>query len=318
MKLKWAIIGVFSCFAMVGCANNSEVVQENIAVDETDVVTSVEETTIIDREGNEIEIPSEVNSIVSLAPGITETLVDLGIGEKIVGTDSYSYEVEGVEDDTMVFDILAPDIETLATLEPDLILVSGLSQEGSEDPLKALKELGITITYIPSSNSFDGIKEDILFLGDITRESERAEEIVVEFQSEIDNIVEKLENVESEDKKVYFEISPAPYLYTFGNGVFLQEMIDILHLENIFSEQESWVPVTEEEIFTRNPEIIFTNTYLENPVEEIYERVGWDVLDAVKNEKVYMVDTDTSSRPNEFVVEALKSMASSIYPEVFE
>ncbi len=321
MRFKKTLAIFLLMLSLVSCGKTKEIIETDIQK-QTEVTTvesdTVEATTVVDREGKEITIPSEVNTIVSLAPSITETLVNLGLGDKIIGVDTYSTGVDGLNADIASFDIMAPDVELLATLQPDIIFVSGISQSTEDDPLKPIKDLGTIVTYMPTSNTFQGIEEDILFLGTITNEKERAEEIVAKFQEDLASITEKLEGVVLEENTVYFEISPAPYLYSFGSGVFLNDALEMLHLENIFKEQEAWISITEEEILSRNPSIIFTNTYLEDAVTEVKGREGWDIINAVENDKVYKIDENKSSHANEFVVDAILEMAKAVYPDIFE
>ena len=43
-----------------------------------------------DRAGNAITVPETVNTIVSLAPSVTQVLCELGLADKIVGIDNQS------------------------------------------------------------------------------------------------------------------------------------------------------------------------------------------------------------------------------------
>ena len=130
--------------------------------------------------------------------------------------------------------------------------------------------------------------------------------------NEIKAIGDKIE----EEKTVYFEISPAPYLYSFGNSTFLNEMIEIIGAKNIFAGEEGWLSPTEESVINANPDVIITNaSYLENPTEEIKSREAWDNITAIKENAVYLVDKNASSRPSQNAIKALTEMAKAIYPE---
>lgn len=77
--------------------------------------------------------------------------------------------------------------------------------------------------------------------------------------------------------------------------------------------------MTEEDVITRNPEIIITPaTYMENAVDEILGRTGWDKIQAVSEKAVYLVDGDIMSRPGPRIGEAVEIMAQSVYPELFK
>jgi len=307
-RISLTLITLLLLFSVVGCSNKpTEKADEK----------KPEATTIVDREGNTIEIPKKTDKIVSISPSITQTLIHLGLADKIVAIDQYSAGLEGLPEGLPTYDILAPDVESLAALEPDILFATGMTQAESDDPFKPVRDLGIIITYIPSATSISAIKEDINFLGKMTDTSDQAKAIVDEMEKEIDAILETyITPIDQETAPtVYFEIAEAPHMYSFGTGTFLNEMIELLDAKNILADQESWVSVTEEAVIAKNPDIIFTNVgYLESPVEDVLNRKGWDVITAVQDKSVYFIDQQSSSQPNEYIVEALLQMAQAISP----
>ncbi|MDU7111616.1 MAG: helical backbone metal receptor, partial [Clostridium perfringens] len=113
--------------------------------------------TMKDMEGTEFTVPKKIERIVSTAPSNTEILVGLGLGDKIVGVDKYSADVKGLNPDIPKIDFRNPDAEAILALKPDVIIASGHNREGKEDPFKVLKDAGIPVVYIPTSESMDGI-----------------------------------------------------------------------------------------------------------------------------------------------------------------
>ncbi|MGD9568421.1 MAG: ABC transporter substrate-binding protein [Sedimentibacter sp.] len=273
-----------------------------------------------DRAGNDVTIPSEINKIISISPSNTEMIVDLGFGDKLVAVDKYSEGVEGLPENLPLFDLMNPDVEKLVALEPDIIYATGMSMSDGNDPFKPIKDLGITVVYIPSSDSIEGIYKDIMFIADSLQVSEKGQEIVNNMKIQIDEFKKLSSTINDDDKKtVYFEIAGAPNLYSFGKGVFLNEMIELLGAENILSDQESWLAVSDEVVVAANPDIILTNVdYIENAVDEIKNRAGWENVTAIKNNDVYYIDRDASSLSNHNIVKALDQMAEVIYPEIYK
>ena len=213
-------------------------------------------------------------------------------------------------------DFNTPDAEKIIELDPDIIVATEYSGS-SEDPYKAVKDAGICVVYIPSSNSIDGIYEDITFLADLFDVSDKGEEIVSSMKSDVEEVKEIGSKIKDK-KKVYFEIGPAPNLYSFGNSTFLNEIIEIVGAENIFKDQESWISPSSESVIDANPDVILTNVnYIDNPIDEIMNRDGWENITAVKEKAVYSIDTNSSSRPTPNVIKALKEMAKAIYPDEY-
>lgn len=273
-----------------------------------------------DRSGAPISLPDEIDSIAVMAPSIAETVVDLGCGDLItaIDTQTEAYALEGVPAGLPAFDMQAPDTEALAALEPDVVFVSGVSVIEGENMFQPLVDMGVCIVSIPTSSSIAAVEEDIAFLAACLGRAEEGRQIVSGMQTEIDAIAAIGETV-TDRKTVYFEISAAPYCYSFGEGVFLNEMIDLIGAENVLAGQEGWLSVEEESVVSANPDVILTNVnYIEDPVGEILARPGWEGVTAVQNGDVYTIDNKTSSLPNENIVQALKEMAKAVYPDLYE
>ncbi len=156
-----------------------------------------------------------------------------------------------------------------------------------------------------------------MFMADITGTKEKGQEIVDNMKKEVEEIA-KIGKTIKDKKKVYFEIGPAPNLYSFGNSTFLNEMIELVGAENIFKAENAWIGPSEEAVIDANPDVILTNVnYVEKPIDEIKARKGWENITAIKEDKVFSVDSNASSRPSQNVVVALKEIANAIYPEAY-
>lgn len=300
MKKILALIMTLSIFVLSGCSSQTD-------------------RMVTDREGTEVNIPTKIEKIISTAPSNTEVLMALGLGDKLVAIDKYSTDIEGINTELPQIDFLNPDAETIIGLEPDIVIASGHNKTGSvEDPFKAISEAGIPVVYIPSSDSIDGIYKDIEFIADVVNERSKGKEIVDDMKAQVEEI-KAIGDTITDKKSVYFEISPAPYLSSFGKFTFLNEMIEIIGAKNIFENEEGWVSPTAEAIIDANPDVIITNAgYMENPTEEIKSRDAWENINAIKNNEVYLVDQNASSRPSQNVIKALEQMAKAVYPEHYE
>lgn len=279
-------------------------------------------TTMQDREGNEFNLPAEINTIISTAPSNTEVLVGLGLADKLVAVDKYSADVEGVSKDLPKIDFRNPDAEAIIALNPDIVIASGHNKAGDEDPFALIKEAGIPVAYIPSSYSIEGIYGDIEFIASLTDTEKEGKELVNSMKKEVDAI-KAIGDTIQDKKNVYFEIGAGSGLYTFGNETFLNEMIETIGATNIFGEENSWITVTPEAVIDANPDVILANTPGTNEagltaVEDIVSREGWDTITAVKNGDVYQIDKNSSSRGSQNIIKALKEMAKAVYPDEYK
>lgn len=298
-------------------------------VDVTDTVTETEadETTAPaeekpsqDRQGNDIVIPDEIENIASLAGSITEILVDLGHGDNIVAIDLYSSGFDGVASDTPAIDMMSPDIETLLSLDLDIVFASNISDAGSEDSVfQQLIDAGITVAYIPTANSLEDIRLDIEFIGLAVGATAETEALLRNFDTQLDELATIGSSIpEAEKQSVLFEISALPAIYSTGSGSFLNEVIELIGATNLLADESGWVPVTEESAIALNPDVILTNVnYIEDPVGEIMGRPGWEAITAIENEAVYPIDNSASSLPNHNVINAAWEIARAVYPAYY-
>ena len=274
------------------------------------------EVPTVDRAGNVIALPQKIERIVSLAPATTQILESLGILDLVVGVDTQTPQYVAGAQALPQFDMMAPDAEQIALLQPDVVFTSGMSYLDG-NPYAKLTELGICVVQVPTAESLQGIQDDILFYGAVLGKEEDAKAIVLEMQAQMEAVA-KIGHTISEKKDVLFEISALPYLYSFGQGTFLDEMIRLIGANNVFGDQTSWISVTEESAILSNPDVILTSVnYLDDPVGEILSRQGWDEVKAIQNQQVFAVDNAKSSLPNQYVVDALLQMAVAVYPEAF-
>lgn len=320
-KFLSILMAFLIAFSMTACSNSNggQSGSSDTSADTTNAANSsqTQAKPVKDRAGNDITIPENVSRIASMAPSVTQVLVDLGLGDKIVAIDLNAKDLPGVKKDVLVTDMMNPDVEQIVASNPDIIFVSGMSLFTGEDPYKPLKDLGICIAYIPSSNSIEEIKNDITFIADAANASQKGKEICDNMQKELDSVAAIGKTITNK-KTVFFEIGAAPDIYSFGTGTFLNEMIELIGATNAFKDQTSWLHIGEEAAVKANPDVILTNVnYIPDPVSEIKSRKGWADVKAIKNGDVYYIDNLASSLPNHNIVKALKEMAKAIYPDKY-
>ncbi len=271
-----------------------------------------------DRAGNAITVPETVDTIVSLAPSVTQVLCELGLADKIVGIDNRSPNyTDQLKDDLPQFDMMSVDTETLIALKPDIVFASGISYVGAEDPFKSVRDVGICVADIPSSSSLNDVKLDNQFIADCVGKSEEGKKLNDDMQATIDKVAAIGKTI-TDKQRVMFSIADSSALYSFGSGTFLNEMIELIGAVNVFADQESWISVTTESAVAANPDVILTNVnYIPDPIADFTENAAFAEVNAVKNDRVYLIDNAASSLPNHHVVDALVQMALAVYPDQY-
>ena len=269
------------------------------------------------RQGNSSVMPKEINTIISIGPSNTEILAALGFGDRIIAADTFSENVEGIQAGISIYDMMYLDMEHIINMQPDIVFVTGMTWvDGDEEPLRMVSNTGIAVVYIPTSASITDIIKDIRLIAAVLGAEAAGEAVVSGMESEI-NYFRQIAETITDKKSVYFEISPAPYMYSFGRGTFLHEMIELAGGHNIFSGREGWLGVSDEFLLAANPDVILTTVnFIDDPIGEIMNRPGWNTISAVQNGDVFYIDENSSSRPSHHVIRALREIAEALYPEL--
>lgn len=262
--------------------------------------------TFTDDLGRKIDLPQPPQRIVSLAPSITEILFYLGLGNRVAGvTDFCNYPEEARKKPSIGW-IISPNVEKIILLRPDLVFVTA---EGNRlDIVETLERVHIKV-YVFNPHHIEDIMQEILSIGEIAGQGERAREQVSGLSRRIEAVKTKAE--ESQRVRVLYLISIDPMI-SVGPGSFIHDMIGISGGENVASRSVARYPRIEmEEIVHRDPEVIIAPSEIIETVRSWKGR--WGGISAVKNDRIYPIDMDIVSRPGPRIVEGLERIYGEIH-----
>ena len=265
--------------------------------------------TIIDGIGRIVTIPSTPERIVSLASSATETLYALGAGDKVVGRDKYSKYPDEVANVPEVGSGSSPNLEMIIGLEPDVLFAWPYSR----DAIISL-ENKMSVVYI-DPGSVNDVLDTIRMIGLITGKTSEAENLTAEMQSKIDAITEITDELNKTQRPlVYYELGT---MKTTGPGTFTNELIFMAGGINLAADEPVRYPILSSEyIIEQNPDVIVIVSYGAS-IEEVKNRDGWQNINAVRNDRVYKIDTNiVTSNPR--LVQGLEQFAKWFHPDLFD
>jgi iron complex transport system substrate-binding protein len=259
--------------------------------------------------GRRVRLPEQVTSAVSLAPNLTEIAFAVGAGERLVGVTSFCDYPEEAKKIRSIGDTLAPNIENIIALKPQIVLVSTASQ--MENFTRTLDAQGIAY-FVTNPNSLDDIYKTIYQIGEIFRREEKAYEIVDELKRRVADVETRTAN--DTDVKVFVQIDKNS-LYTVGKESFMTDLIARAGGESLTKNVATAYPkISKETALALNPERIILSES-ENNMEpnEVFANSP-----AVKNGRVFRIEADLLSRPGPRIVDGLERLARALHPENFE
>ncbi len=259
---------------------------------------------------NTVVIESDPERIVSLSPTFTEVIFALGEGGNLVGrTDYCDYPAE-TKDIPSVGSMSQPSIEKIVELKPDVVFVSFLKPEVTEQIEKA----GVKVIQIPAGDSFEGSYRNMEEIGKILDRNEEAKKITDAIKTKIEEVKEK---VGAAPKVTAYYVAGFGETgdYTAGDKTFINDIIDAAGGDNVAKDSEGW-KYTSEKLMEKNPEIVFIGQ-MAKLADTFKETEPYKNLDAVKNGKVFEVDDNLINREGPRMGEAVEMMAKVFHPELF-
>lgn len=285
---------------------------------------------IVDALGRKVEFEEPPKRVVSTIPSITEHLFVLGLGDRVVGVDSYSNwppELLDLVNKGRIAVVGGPwtlDVEKIISLNPDLVLMCRGVRPQETQVAPKLEKVGIKTFFLicdAARNQYD-IYTDIRTLGMIFDVEDRAEEVVNSIQQKINEIVSKLAGVDRKPRVLRLVGPPSWGLYSTGGDTFIHWLITTAGGINIASQYSGWPRLSYEYILAQDPEVIIVAVHDVDPKAVIEEMAQTPLVNttAWRNNRVYVLvgeADDMSSRPGPRIAEALTMFAQIIHPEIF-
>lgn len=266
---------------------------------------------ITDFEGRKVSIEDSTERIVSLAPGITEILFELGVGDRVVGVTDFDDFPEEVSKIPRVGDFQGPNMEAIAAQRPDIIFASTLSGKNS---MEALQRLGIPVLVLEARN-IDEIYSSIQILGEITGKAAEADALTAYMKERMAHIEER---VSACPRQRVFYIVDLNGNFTAGRGTFIDHLITLGGGVNVAADSEGWVQYSMENLVLKNPEVIITAAHA-GDMQSLGSLPGYRDTDAVKNNRVFVISDDNIiSRTSYRIVQGLEEIARFLHPEAFK
>lgn len=296
-------------------AQKSEKGQISLVSEEADQLATDAESEypleITDTDGGVVRIESEPMKVVSLGPDMSELIYALGASDKLVGrTDYCDYPAE-ISEVTAVGGIMDPDIEAITALEPDLILASTHVQD---DVRAKLDELDLTVLYLYNSEEISSLKAKIIKTGLALNKNKEAKALADEVFERIAAVQEKTAEIDEKPTVYYVVGFGESGDYSAAPSTFIGQLIEIAGGNNIVSDEDGW-SYSVEKLMEVQPEIIVIPAWADGMFQTTEP---YSELDAVKNDKVFVIDNNMLDRQGPRNADGVEALAEIFHPEIFK
>jgi len=207
--------------------------------------------TVTDDMGRSITLPAPARRIVSLAPHATELLYAAGAGVQVVATVRYADFPEAARALPRVGDANQLDLERIAALKPDLVVVWGSAVEQVE----RLKTLKLPLFY-SEPRTLPDIAASLRTLGHLAGTAAAAESAAGLFETESQRLRQRYAG--QKPLRVFFQVWHQP-LMTVNDRHLISDVIHLCGGINVFGQQSALVPMpSAEAVLAARPQVLVT------------------------------------------------------------
>lgn len=260
---------------------------------------------------NKPPLPAKAQRIVSMSPGHTEILFALGAGDRIVGVSTFSDYPEEAKTKPTIGDYLAPDLEKVLALKPDIVFALSESQV---QYIGILEEAGICVVAL-EPKTMQEILNAIEAISQAVGEPERGAALAAELSRELNQVKDLV--ARSRPKRVFVEVWDTPLL-TVGKKSFINDIVRQAGGVNVAAEKNlAYAPCEVETLYVYNPEIYIVVSHEYKKNSSIITKPEFADIEAVKNNRISPVVADLVVRSGPRCFAGLAELAKIIHPEAF-
>ena len=277
--------------------------------------------TLTDKNGRQIVFEKPFTRIISLYGAHTENLYFLGLEEHIIGVsinDNFPPQV----DKKQRFSYHDDPEKFLASM-PDLVLIRPMIDNGYPKLINRLEKAGITVVSLQPSNIKE-LYDYWLKLGLLTGRNQQADRMVQDFMEKTDHLRNITKKIKPK-KKVYFQAIHSR-MKTFTQGampIFALETAGGINIASdakasrdtniaIYGKEQILAKATQIDVFLAQKGQMNTVS-----IEQIKQEPGFDIIKAIKNNQIFIIDEDIISRPVPRLYDGIVKIGMLLYPNIF-
>jgi ABC-type Fe3+-hydroxamate transport system substrate-binding protein len=200
--------------------------------------------------GDELVLDGSPRRIVSLVPSITETVIDLGAAERLIGITNYCvHPAEAVAGIDKVGGTKGFSLQKINTLAPDLVLAN--KEENRKHQIDEIrKSCPVFVTY---PRSVEEAVQMILNLGVLTDTSTLASE----FATSCDHLLDSMDpSLIAQPLRTACMIWRDPWMAA-GPDSYMSALLERVGFVNVFSKSSGRYPETSlEAVLERAPDLV--------------------------------------------------------------
>ncbi|MEM8886425.1 MAG: ABC transporter substrate-binding protein [Bacteroidota bacterium] len=267
----------------------------------------------------EPQLDHEEKRIVSLSGFLTETLIDLGLGDHIVGRDITStFPPEKVNEIPSLGHVSQLNMEAVLALNPKTVILEEAQAKQAKE-LEKLSEAGIEIITVPTSRTFDNAQKASKFISQKIKLDEKAlGDLAKGIEKDSLALAEILNGIEDDQKPrvLFIYARGAGRLMVGGSNTSASAIIEKAGGVNAIESFENFQALTPEYLVEASPDVIlmFTSGIASLDGKEGLGQIpGVAQTPAYKNDRIVAMDGHYLTAFGSRAAQAAKELALAIH-----
>ncbi|MEY6431816.1 cobalamin-binding protein [Thioalkalicoccus limnaeus] len=239
-----------------------------------------------------VTLSTPAERIVSLAPHVTENLFEIGVGERIVGTVSFSDHPPSALSIPRIGGYHQLDLERIIALRPDLVVAwhSGNPRAQTE----RLEHLGLTL-YYSEPRALEDLASSLERLAVLAGRPEQGRVRAQEVRAGFDRLRER--HAARPPVRVFYQVWDEP-LMSVNETHLIDAVIRLCGGRNIVGHLESLAPRLDlEAVLAADPEVIVSGGMGEDRPDWLNDWRRWTGLTAVRRDNLFFIAPSLLQRP---------------------
>ncbi|MFY9903045.1 MAG: ABC transporter substrate-binding protein [Trichococcus sp.] len=255
---KWqkAIISLASILTLAACGAQGGAADAADSTTATSTAEAKNTVTIEDARGS-VEVPKDPGNVVVLDFGHLDTLIALGKEDAVTGTATENmpaYLADKADQFENVGTLKEPNVEALANLAPELIIISNRLVDFAEQ----LEEIApVVVLSVDYTDYWGSVQKNITTLGTIFDEEDAADEAIATLNDEIEAVQAKTAGISEKTLTLLLNDGSMSAFSTGSRFGLIYDTLGFTPVDAAIEDSTHGQSVGYEGLLEINPQILF-------------------------------------------------------------
>jgi len=260
-----------------------------------------------------VEIPASPQRMVALTPSLVEIVFALGLGDRLAGATTWSDNPEAAKKIPRVGSYIAPDLETILALRPDLVLAN---REGNPPwVVERLESTGIPV-FVTWPRDPAALPESLALLGRVCGNPEGGQDLARAMNRDMETVRRRLAGAKPVTTLLVIGSNP---LVSAAPASYSGRLLDLAGARNVAPQDNTnWPRLSLEYVVQARPELVIVSTDRGQDLDR--EMEYWRTLPGLSHlpgYRVAFIESDLIDRPGPRLGLGLLTLARIVHPDLF-